>query len=353
MRLLAVTAFLVGAMLCGMFKAAAAVDPPVAGTAPAAKGSDSEPAGAAAATVPPAIATPPPPPPNFGPAAQELGNYVPTGWTAGELIQQALPTGSSGAEQALLYLREYRATGVASRDYQRGQRRVLARIYKFESAQGAYGAYTCLRRGATTVVTRGDASSEDDQSLSIWQDDCYLHISTTAEDDDEAKEMMRSLATHLTGAIGKRADLPEIIADLPQLDRVGGSEKLIMGPLVARRMLAIPDLAALDLDRSRVAACADYQFQFPRPERMRLLLIDYGDPVLALASYRRYCDTIEANHDLLESGRTTLFKLRGSFLHCLVRGKFVAVISGARGRHSPMYLAKQLDKIPTAAQQRP
>ncbi len=279
----------------------------------------------------------------IGPALGEIQRFQSEGWVGGETVVQ--PADNFGADDAQLALREFHVKALVWRAFQRGQRRIILKLYKFETPQGAYGAYTFLRRGATTVVRRGDASSEDDQSLSFWQDDCFVCVSTTAEEDDEAKDMMRQLSNRIAATVQRRSALPAIVTYLPQLDRIGGSEKLIMGPIVARRILSIPYLNVLDLGQCAGAASADYQFQEPTPERLKLLVIDYGNSQTAAQSYRRYCSTLEDSHEAVSSGTTALFKIQKTYLLCQLRGRLVAVISGARRRHSPAYLARQLDLL--------
>ena len=90
-----------------------------------------------------------------------------------------------GGRQAMLH--EYRLTSFFRKVFKRGQRLIYIDAYDFQTADGAYGAYDYLRRGSTTVLTRGDASSEDDSSISIVQGKTFLSIYGTSEDDDESK----------------------------------------------------------------------------------------------------------------------------------------------------------------------
>gem|GEM_PF-3489406 len=309
---------------------AVAVDVKAAGAAPAAPA-------APAGTIMEAL--------GFGPLLPAIDRLRPQGWVAGALLVQ--PVAGNGAsalnDPSRPILEEFHATALVGRSYQRGQRVCLLKVYRFESPLGAYGAYTSLRRGATTVVVRGDASSEDDQSLSFWQGNYFVSLSTTAEDDDEAKDMMRSLANEVASAIDGHADRPYILGWLPRPDRVSGSEKLIMGPVACRRASPVPYQLALSLDTARAAASADYQFQRPSPDRLKLLLIDYGDRQKASRIYRHYTASLDEAHDAAGTGTSALYKLAGTYMLCQLRGNQIAIISGARKRRSPGYLSRQLD----------
>lgn len=274
-----------------------------------------------------------------------LQGYQAEGWVGSDISVQIGPVQPLPFNQTELALKEFQLIAQASRQFARGHRYVGLTVYKFKTTQGAYGAYTNLRRGATTVVVRGDSSSEDDQSLSFWQADYYVHVWTTAEADDEAKDMMRVLANQLAAAIGKHAELPSIVMALPQLDRLSGSERLIMGSSVAHKALSLPYVDALKLDESLGACFADYQFKLPIPERMRLLLVDYGSAQASSIAYKRYCECFSEDHEDLGNDRSALFKVQKNYVFCQPHGRLLAVISGARSRHSPVLLGRQLGLI--------
>ena len=62
---------------------------------------------------------------------------------------------------------EYGCTEVVSRRFRRGEHYCQASLFRFASPDGAYGAYTTMRGGSSTVVVRGQGSSEDDDSISF------------------------------------------------------------------------------------------------------------------------------------------------------------------------------------------
>ncbi|MBI4533963.1 MAG: hypothetical protein HY711_08440 [Candidatus Melainabacteria bacterium] len=239
-------------------------------------------------------------------------------------------------------IREFRATGMATRSFQRGQRLVVVRVYHFSDSQAAFGAYTILRSGARSGVLHGDASSEDDQSISFWQDNYFVNVYTTSDGDDEAKELVIWLADKLSGAVGSHAPMPPAVATLPPLDKIQGSERLLMGPFVARLVAPVPYVATLLLNCALATVSADYQFRQPFAERLRLLLIDYGEPVLAARIYNQYASELAKFHRADKQSTSSLFKVFDSYLLCQLQGTRLSIITGAHKRLSAEILARQL-----------
>lgn len=240
-------------------------------------------------------------------------------------------------------LSEYGCTSILRRTYQRGQRRIIVEVLEFKNSSGAYGAYGLLRKGSTTYISRGDASSEDDQSISFWKSRFFVRIVGTSEDDDESKGVVRVVADSLVKAIDGNSGLPLIISRLPVLERVRGTEKLVMGPVGARRFFEAPLITTLNWKQAVAGAVADYQTQEPYRERLKLLLVDYGNRELAQHAFNSYASQIEAEHPRLKTddpARTYLFKMSGSFLLCQLHGAAVIVITGARKRQSAVMMGQ-------------
>lgn len=283
---------------------------------------------------------------DISPIVKVVDSFAPVGWQSepSTLSSPGHP-GTDGAidQHTAATLNEFRCTDVIARIFRRGQRFVFLRVYRFDTPAGAYGAYTTMREGAGTVVQRGDGSSENDQSISFWQGHYFVKLYTTSEDDDEAKGMLSTLADKLAVDVGQHADMPRIMSRLPQLDRISGSERLIMGPITARQFFPAPYMGMLALDRARVAAVADYHFREPYPERLKLLVVDYGgNAQLASTAYRDYTSSLQESHKTESSASYSLFKMTDGYLMCQLRGDQLAIITGARKKYSPTILARHL-----------
>ena len=260
---------------------------------------------------------------------------------------QFMPFDQLGTEvdaQRVAILREFRCVSVFIKTFKRGQRLIVARVYIFDSPECAYGAYSMLRQGASTVIRRGDGSSEDDQGISFWQGRTFVSIYGTSIDDDESKEVVRTIADKFSSVLKEHAGLPPILDQLPKLDRVKGSEHIVMGTLSARRFSPAPFLNYLDFSHASEAATSDYQIQSP-PDRLRLLFVEYRFPGWASAAYRTYTQQFAGRAVAFEEpviGETCMYKVNGTFILCQQIGSHLAIISGARKRQSASQLARFL-----------
>jgi hypothetical protein len=238
-------------------------------------------------------------------------------------------------------LREYGCISALQRVFHRGQRQVDIAVFSFPSSDFTYGAYSTMRQGATTVVVRGAGSSEDEDSITFWKDR-YLVILSMNPGDDESKDLLRQLADTLSGVINGGTDSPAILKMLPRIERVKGSERLFVGPFSFRKVVSLPNSAALELNACRKGICADYQIQVPSPERLRLIIIDYGSPEKASSICKNYIAATGANRKSLSDGLGTVIKLDGSYLYCQANGSYLILTSGARKRGAAGFLARQI-----------
>ncbi|MBI1270453.1 hypothetical protein GC174_08470 [bacterium] len=253
----------------------------------------------------------------------------------------------SGKEGILV---ECGCQAVAQKVFRRGNRFVTFEAFKFDSTVGALAGYNFLRSGSTTVVTRGDGSSEDSQSISFWQDKYFFRIFTSEEDDSEAKEVVSAIAGKVNEVIRAHSSPSGpilIIKSLPSLDRVKGSEKVVRGSLTASHYYSVPYIGKLVIESARGAAVADYQVYYPNRERLKVLYIDYGDQEKAQRAYINFVSSMSELQPPVEGGSEhsprTLFKLNKRFVLCELkpRGRLV-VISGARKKNSCQVLSSQI-----------
>jgi hypothetical protein len=118
-----------------------------------------------------------------------------------------------------------------------------------------------------------------------------------------------------------------------------------MGPLSARHFFPAPSLNLLSLPNSLGGGIADYQFQAPFRERMKLMVVDYGNAAAASQAYQQYVQSIEEQHPNISPSDVesrALFKMVSSYLLCELRGTRILLVSGARKRSAPLMLARQV-----------
>lgn len=292
---------------------------------------------------------------NFSPTA--LGAFVNRlafeGWNgaplylwqpvAGAVVPQ-LPE-SDGLRAAIL--QEYGLRSFTRKSLQRGQRYIHIDVYEFVNNDGGFAAYTFLRRGATTVVLRGDATSEDDDSISFVQGKTFVSIYGTSGDDEESKDVIRKSATKIAKAIVESGAPPYILATMPQLEFLHGSEKIVMGPVSARRFCPAPYLSSLDFKLVKLACVADYQIREPVKERVKLMLVDYGGNAKAAAeSYQSYinalCQSRDENPDLRLAQDSNQFRNGATFTEIQLHGSRIFMVTGARKKYSAELLLRQI-----------
>lgn len=297
----------------------------------------------------------PPAAPSFKPTA--LGSFVDRlgsdGWNgaplylwqpvAGAVIPQ-LPE-SDGLKATIL--QEYGLRSFTRKSLQRGQRYIHIDVYEFANNDGAFAAYSFLRRGATTVVLRGDATSEDDDSISFVQGKTFISIYGTSGDDEESKDVIRRCATKIAKGIVESGAPPYILSTMPQLEFLHGSEKIVMGPVSARRFCPAPYLNSLDFKQFRLACVADYQMREPVKERVKLLLVDYGgNAKAAAASYQSYisalCQSRDENPDLRLAQDSNQFRNGTTFTEIQLHGSRIFMVTGARKKYSAELLLRQI-----------
>lgn len=245
--------------------------------------------------------------------------------------------------QAASLLQEFRCRSITFKQFTRTQRTVNVFIYNFPDARCAFGAYSTCRLGSSNVVVRGDASSEDDSAICFLKGNNFITITTTAEDDELSKQFASRIADELNIKIADRADPPSALHALPILDRMPGSERIFMGPIAARKYMAIPFIQMLNVEKSRGAVYADYQFPHPDADRIKTMVIEYGDPKVASQVYNDYASAIGSIHKSKPLSTTAqLSRMKDSFMLCMQTRSRVCILAGARRKISTVVLARQL-----------
>lgn len=317
------------------------------------------------------------------------------GWTPSEPRRVSnLDLQSLFDEEKCSILKEFGILSFFGKTLSRGNRRIEIYIYEFEQESGAMAAYFYLRKGAGTVVRRGDASSEEDASISFVQGRYFVSVSAT-EDDDESKDVVKRLCDELGKRLGPaRSSQPEIMKELPLLDKLSGSERLVFGVHSARwyspapgleflfdqanvpgqalsetsesrannqseskavvaaesqglkPKLESPNLEGLPIVKTPViGVLADYLFREPVKERLRLLILAYPDRSSALQHYTLYIDKLRQFRlgKVADSPVTAseLFKTGASIAAVELRGNKIAIVTGAKKRFSPALLVRQ------------
>lgn len=285
-----------------------------------------------------------------------------------EPSDEELPKLPEGDLMKSRILAEYKLSFMARKTLNRGQRSIYIDVYQFEKPEGALAAYFLLRKGATTVVKRGDASSEDEDSISFCSGNTFVSISGTSQDDSESKDVVRALtngiAPRLADSAASGSLSPVILSRLPGLDLLAASEKLIAGPVSAERFCFAPYLDTLtkplaqtspnDGESALVAgAIADYQIRDPYKERLKLMVLEFASEESARRHYQAYIYRLLETRSKKRADAqspspaqaSNIVRVGENFLGIEVKGKLVVVVTGAKKRFSPQLLLRQIRAI--------
>ncbi len=247
-------------------------------------------------------------------------------------------------DKSAAILIEYGLNDAVLRKFRRSGLILNLDLFHFKTADGAYGAYSTMRRGSSTVLVRGQASSEDENSISFYSGNQLVFLSSNADADEEAKSGLSKLADQISSRLPAAVAPPWMVSSLPPFERLKGSEKYFMGSKSASHYSNAPFVDALLLDRCRGAAHADYRYSRPLAERLRLLLADYGKPELAQEAFNSYTSSMASygQKTVQKTSNEVVCKMSDSYLMCGIKGPKVYVISGARKKNSPNILAREL-----------
>jgi hypothetical protein len=261
---------------------------------------------------------------------------------ASPTVAPVAPNVFEGAE----LIKEFGGVECARRTFSRGQRQIRVSLYRFRTSDGAYGAYLGLRRGSTNTIQRGDASSEDDRSISFWKDVYFASVVGTSEADDESMEVVTRFANKLAKTLTVSSAEPALLSRIPIIDRVKGTEKIVMGPISLKRAFSAPYADTFYSLKIIDGAVSDFQTLMPDRERMKLMLVRYETPEAANSVYVKYIGLMQDQHKLQTTDfylpQSSIFKMSGTFLFCQLRGAELLVITGARKKPSLTYLARQV-----------
>jgi hypothetical protein len=274
-------------------------------------------------------------------AANVASPLAHTAAAAGETIVSMAQLAPELDAQKVMILQEFGVSEVFERSYQRGQRRITARVFAFNTVNGAYGGYMLLRQGAGTVIVRGDASSEDEDSISFWQGRT-LAIISGPQDDEESKSLVTNMADKLAAISREHGQLPDVLERMPKLGRVRGSERVVMGPLSARRFFNAPYLNSLSFTHVICSGVADYQVQEP-PDRLKVLNLEFATPQDAMLAFNSYGLNFGGRQIQIAApfgGMCSLYKANKTYLLFQQKGRQFTIIANARKPESAEYLAR-------------
>lgn len=291
-------------------------------------------------------------PPAVDPILQRLDAVFVKDWTADASVTKATSEIRSDSLQlppqlSAEILHEYKPTSIITKTYSRTQRAVTVYVFTFSDIPRAYGAYSALRIGSTNIVVRGDMSSESDQYICFLKGTRFVVIYSQVGEDDMSKQAASTIADQLSAAIDEHIESLRFLQSMPMLDRMPGTERILAGPVSARKYIPLPFAQTLRIQEARQALAADYQFPHPDADRVKAMLVDYGNNSTAFNIFNQYAARLAQQYKskfittYMQASRTG-----DTFMLCGYSGPRVFIVAGAHKKISLSVLGRQFATSP-------
>jgi hypothetical protein len=227
--------------------------------------------------------------------------------------------------------REYIVKSVEQKSYAQAAQSALVTLYRLRDPSSAYGAYTFLRNDALSPTDLGSyASASDDRAL-IVVGEMLLDVSAQAK---QARPSDADLK-QLVDILDKKANhtpYPFIGEHLPEMGRVRGSERYVIGPLSLAHFVPLGTDDWMGFDHSGETILAHY---LVAGEDETLLITSYPTQQVAAAEFagilRRFVFDPPGG---VQPGQNVLFGKRVS--------SYVAVVFGAPSKQAANKILDQV-----------
>ena len=189
----------------------------------------------------------------------------------------------SGSESDLL--REYGSQTAASARYSNGDRSWTVTAHRMADRTSAYGAYTFLRRGASSLAL-GEAGAEGGDGLLFFLGNYFVQADRAAD-----RAALEALAGHLRRMGGPQPSLPPLPEYLPREGLILGSDRFLLGQRALQRTLPLAPGDWVGFAYGAEAEVARYRIG---ENTATLLLVSYPTPQIAIARLREMEDLFGA-----------------------------------------------------------
>lgn len=170
-------------------------------------------------------------------------------------------------------------------------------ILEFGDTSGAYSLFSVQTDQQIRAEQIGDQSFSSPDGLWLWQANLVVHISNKNQLRKPHPTLME-LGKLVSKLIGQRAEVPNLVKQLPSHNRIPGSSRYFLGPKSFQRLDLPVHVANLGFDIGAEISSAEYQVS---NKRARLLLISYPTPQMA----RRFYDKLQDSRQVLKSPSPT------------------------------------------------
>jgi hypothetical protein len=170
---------------------------------------------------------------------------------------------------------EYGFDQVTVCDYGSDDKRITVEVYTMTG--GAYGIYTYSRSAQGTAVKLGSGGTLADYYLTFWSGNQLVVV--TAQSAGEGHDQVRAVAEALAYRFPAAGSRPELMAELPQEQRLAGTEQYLLGRLAMRNLSPL----VLGLF-SRYDEAAAARYQTAEDSSSLLIVLAWQDETTAAAA---------------------------------------------------------------------
>lgn len=181
-------------------------------------------------------------------------------------------------------------------DYKKGNSELVLEIYQMESPESALGIYL-MKCGVETPIEGVPARNSGDKTqFTILKGRAFIHINNP-----DGGARLLPVMVHLARALLEsipQGDPVMLLEELPEENRIPGSERLIRGPYALQSIFTLGEGDVLELKGQIFGVAADYRDQEGEPS-IRLVVL-YPDEPRAEAVLRNLLDKLDPYLKIIE-----------------------------------------------------
>jgi hypothetical protein len=192
----------------------------------------------------------------------------------------SLPT---GMPFPLAVLKECGIRSVWQASYTRGKETAQVQVLELGDTSGAFSLFSLLNQPIQQIQALGDRSVLSANDLWMWQVNLLVHV-IDPKQSGKSKSRLLELGKEISRLIHQRAEIPNLVKQLPFHNQVPGSFRYVLGSR-GLESLGIPvQTSSLRFEMGAEASTARYRL--PSGEA-QLLLISYPTPQMARKFFAR------------------------------------------------------------------
>lgn len=210
------------------------------------------------------------------------------------------------------FLKECGFKSLWQENFTRGRQSVSVQIFELGDSSGAFSFYSIQNPPEGHLEEPGDLSISTPNDLWLWQANLVVHI-VDPNHSGKLHPQLLEIGKELSKLIRQRAELPNIVKQLPLRNQIPASVRYALGPQGFENLKIPLQGSRLGLGMGAEISTAKYQFD---DRTGQLLLINYPTPQMA----RKYTAGMQDPRSLLlnpGSSESVYFKRTGPIIAVL------------------------------------